>query len=112
MTKSQSIFFSAYLDELFPHAGPELEFKNHFELLVAVVLSAQTTDIAVNKVTKDLFKKYPNPARLSKALVSDIEKTIQSIGLYRTKAKNIVHLAKILMDQHGGQVPNNRKDLE
>lgn len=112
MTKSQSIFFSSYLDELFPNAGPELNFNNHFELLIAVVLSAQTTDIAVNKVTPKLFSKYKTPYELKDAPINDVESLIQTIGLFRTKAKHIIALSEILVNKFDGVVPNNRDDLE
>lgn len=105
-------FFIDYLDELFPDPKPELHFSNHFELLVAVVLSAQTTDIAVNKVTPVLFKKYPTAFDLSKASIKEVESIIKSIGLYKNKAKNIVQLSKDLVNQHQGMVPNSRKALE
>ena len=112
MTKSQRIFFSNYLEELFPDAKAELDFTNNFELIVAVVMSAQTTDIAVNKVTKHLFKKYPTPHDLMHAHIDDVMQIIQSIGLYKTKAKNIIALSKILVDQYNGEVPNDRAALE
>ena len=112
MTKSQRIFFSHYLEELFPDAKAELDFTNNFELIVAVVLSAQTTDIAVNKVTKDLFKEYPTPNDLMHADVEDVMETIKTIGLYKTKARNIIGLAKRLVEDYGGLVPSERKDLE
>lgn len=112
MTKSQRIFFSHYLEELFPDAKAELDFTNNFELIVAVVLSAQTTDIAVNKVTKDLFRKYPTPNDLMHADVDDVMDTIKTIGLYKTKAKNIIGLAKRLVEDYDGLVPSERKDLE
>src|SRR5690606_28630207 len=112
MTKSQRIFFSNYLEELFPDAKAELDFTNNFELIVAVVMSAQTTDIAVNKVTKHLFHKYPTPHDLMHANVDDVMQIIQSIGLYKTKAKNIIALSKILVEDFNGEVPNDRKALE
>lgn len=112
MTKSQRIFFSHYLEELFPDAKAELDFTNHFELLVAVVLSAQTTDIAVNKVTKDLFRKYPTPFELMDADLEDVMDTIKTIGLYKNKSKNIIGLSKRLVDDFGGEVPNDRAALE
>jgi endonuclease-3 len=100
------------LDQMFPNATVELKHNNNFELLVAVALSAQTTDIAVNKVTPALFNKYPTPYELSKADEKDIEKCIKTIGLYRNKAKNIKALSKDLVDKFEGEVPSNRKDLE
>ena len=112
MTKSQRIFFSHYLEALFPDAKAELDFTNNFELIVAVVLSAQTTDIAVNKVTKPLFKKYPTPEKLMHANLEDVMEIINSIGLYKTKAKNIIGLAARLVQDYGGEVPNDRAALE
>ena len=100
------------LDQMFPNATVELKHNNHFELLVAVALSAQTTDIAVNKVTPALFNKYPTPYDLAQADEKDIEKCIKTIGLYRNKAKNIKALSKDLVDKFEGKVPSNRKDLE
>lgn len=112
MTKSQRIFFSYYLEELFPDAKAELDFENNFELIVAVVLSAQTTDIAVNKVTKDLFKYYPTPQKLMDADIDHVMAILKSIGLYRTKAKNIIALSKMLVESYDGEVPSDRKALE
>ena len=112
MTKSQRIFFSHYLEALFPDAKAELNFTNNFELIVAVVLSAQTTDIAVNKVTKPLFKKYPTPEKLMHANLEEVMEIINSIGLYKTKAKNIIGLAARLVQDYGGEVPNDRAALE
>jgi len=112
MTKSQRIFFSHYLEELFPDAKAELDFENNFELIVAVVLSAQTTDIAVNKVTKDLFKYYPTPQKLMDADIDHVMAILKSIGLYRTKAKNIIELYNILVKSYDGEVPSDRKALE
>jgi endonuclease-3 len=112
MTKSQRIFFSNYLEELFPDARAELDFTNNFELIVAVVMSAQTTDIAVNKVTKNLFNKYPTPYDLMHANVEHVMAIIQSIGLYKTKAKNIIALSKILVESYNSDVPNDRTALE
>lgn len=112
MTKSQRIFFSHYLEELFPDAKAELDFENNFELIVAVVLSAQTTDIAVNKVTKVLFKYYPTPEKLMDADIKHVMSILKSIGLYRTKAKNIIALSKILVESYDGIVPSDRKALE
>lgn len=112
MNKKDIEFFQDYLEELFPDAKAELDFKNHFELLIAVVLSAQTTDIAVNKVTPGLFSKYPSAFELAEASYADVESLIKTIGLYKNKAKNIVELSKILVLKHGGIVPNERHYLE
>lgn len=100
------------LEKMFPNAKAELDYKNNFELLVAVVLSAQTTDISVNKATPNLFLKYPTPKLMSLASQEDVENLIKSIGLYRTKAKHLIELSKILVNNYGGEVPNKREDLE
>ena len=112
MNENVKILFINYLDELFPNAKAELNFSNNFELLIAVVLSAQTTDVSVNKVTPKLFKKYPTPFDLSKADVNDVETIINSIGLYRNKSKNIIELSKILVEKYNGEIPNRREALE
>lgn len=100
------------LNQMFPDAKAELNFTNPFELLIAVVLSAQTTDVAVNKVTGPLFEKYPNALALSKADLSTVENLIKTIGLYHNKAKNIIALSKDLVEKHQGEVPNDRTQLE
>jgi endonuclease-3 len=100
------------LNLMFPNAHVELNHKNHFELLIAVVLSAQTTDISVNKVTPKLFEQYSNPESLMDAKLEDVENTIKSIGLYKNKAKNIILLAKDLVLKHQSIVPNDREKLE
>lgn len=112
MTKADIQFFQDYLEELFPNAKAELDYKNNFELLIAVVLSAQTTDIAVNKVTPKLFEAYPTPFELAKASYTDVEFLIKTIGIYKNKAKNIVELSKILVDEYNGVVPPSRQALE
>lgn len=100
------------LDGLYPNAKCELNHATNFQLLVAVVLSAQTTDKKVNTVTPVLFKKYPDAKKLAKAEIDDVEKIIKSIGLAHNKAINIVNLSKMLIDKYNGEVPNNREDLE
>jgi endonuclease-3 len=93
-----------------PNPTTELEYRTPFELLVAVVLSAQATDKSVNLATRKLFPVTPQ--KIVELGVSNLEKYIQSIGLYRTKAKNLVALSKILLEQHGGEVPAEREALE
>lgn len=100
------------LNELYPDAHCELNYKSNFELLIAVVLSAQTTDIKVNKVTEVLFDKYPDVFSLAKANLNDVEEIIKPLGLYHNKAKNIINLSKVLVDDFDGQVVNDRKTLE
>ena len=97
---------------LFPDAKPSLNFTNHFELLVAVMLSAQTTDAAVNTVTPALFKAYPTPREMAAASESEIASYIARLGLYRNKAKFLKKCAQQLLDDFGGQVPHTRKELE
>ena len=90
----------------------ELVYRNTFELLIAVILSAQTTDIQVNRVTAKLFKIAPNPLKLSKLSLNKIESLINSIGLYKNKAKNIQLTSSILITEYNGEVPQTRKELE
>ena len=90
----------------------ELIYKNSFELLIAVILSAQTTDIQVNRVTKKLFKIAPDPGSLSELSLDKIESLINSIGLYKNKAKNIQHTSKLLITKYNSNVPQSRKELE
>lgn len=95
----------------FPNAQSELDYANPFELLIAVTLSAQTTDVAVNKVTPSLFRVYPTPYELAQAKPEEVEPFIKTIGLYRNKAKYIIACAQKLVDHFDGVVPSNRKDL-
>ena len=95
------------LDRLYPDARTELVFGTPFELLVATVLSAQATDVSVNAATPALFAAYPDAHALGQATAEDIEPYIRSIGLYRGKAKNLAALARLLVERHGGEVPND-----
>jgi len=95
-----------------PHPASELRFRTPFELLVAVVLSAQATDKGVNKATAALFPVANTPAAIARLGVDGLIPYVQSIGLYRNKAKNIVALSEILLREHGGEVPADRAALE
>ena len=95
-----------------PNPTTELKYTTPFELLVAVVLSAQATDKSVNLATDVLYKKYNTPQQIANLGVAGLEKYIQRIGLYRTKAKNVVELSRILVEKHGGEVPRTREELE
>jgi len=95
-----------------PNPTTELQYGTPFELLVAVVLSAQATDKSVNKATEVLFKKFNTPDAIARLGVKGVEEHIKSIGLYRTKAKNVVALSKMILEQHCGAVPQNREALE
>lgn len=109
---SKAKYILEQLDILFPNAQGELDHSNNFELLIAVVLSAQTTDVAVNIVTKDLFSHYPTPEMLASANPNDVMELINRIGLYRNKSKNIINLSKILVEKYNSEVPNTREALE
>jgi len=100
------------LRELNPHPTTELEYQTPFELLVAVILSAQATDKGVNLATRKLFPKANTPAAIYKLGIAGLERYIQSIGLYHSKAKHIIAACKILVEQHGGAVPRTREALE
>ncbi len=102
----------ALLEAAYPHAVTALVYRNPFELLVAVILSAQCTDARVNLTTPALFAAYPTPKELAAARLSDVERSIQSCGFFRTKAKNIIAAARALVDRHGGRVPETREKLE
>ena len=95
-----------------PEPETELEFRTPFELLVAVVLSAQATDRSVNVATRELFKHANTPAAILALRVDGLERYIKSIGLYRTKAKNIIEACRQLIQHHGGEVPHTREALE
>ena len=95
-----------------PNPQPELNYSTAFELLIAVILSAQATDISVNKVTKDLFPIANTPEAFIKLGLEELEKKIKSIGLFRSKAKNIIKTCEILINEHDSRVPDNRKGLE
>lgn len=100
------------LDEQYPDADCALDHRNVFELLIAVVLSAQTTDVSVNKVTPQLFEKYPTPQALAEAAEENLQEILRRIGMYKTKARNIKKLAMQLVAEFDGQVPEDQKMLE
>lgn len=97
--------------DIYPQLGTDLKYKTNFHLLCAVILSAQTTDIAVNKVTPALFESFPTPEAMAEAPLEDIQVNIRSIGLYNNKSKYLKNMANVLLEKFNGQVPNNRKDL-
>ncbi len=102
----------SYLEKMYPDADCELNYQTPFQLLIAVMLSAQTTDKAVNKVTEELFIKYPDIYSLNQADIDDIEQIIKRIGLYKNKAKNIKKITAKLIEDHKGEVLPDRKILE
>lgn len=101
-----------YLDEIIPNPKCELEYNKDYELLIAVMLSAQTTDKRVNQVTKELFKKYNTLEKLKDANLNDIQSHIKILGNYTKKSKAVIDIANILYNDHNKKVPNNRKLLE
>lgn len=100
------------MGELFPEAKAELNHDSPFQLLIAVILSAQTTDVGVNKVTPGLFEAYSTPEALMQADREDIMEKIKTIGLYRNKAKFIKSCATDIVERFGGEVPQTRKELQ
>lgn len=100
------------LARLYPEAKAALHFQNPYQMLVATVLSAQCTDVKVNKVTPALFAAYPDPAHLAAAEPAQIETYIQSCGIYHNKAKSLVAAARAIVSQYGGEVPNDFEALQ
>ncbi|MCF1584071.1 endonuclease III [Tetragenococcus koreensis] len=97
--------------KLYPKKGTELNYETNFQLLCAVILSAQTTDISVNKATPKLFENFPTPEKMADASLEDIQKNIRSIGLSNNKAKFLKNMSNALLEKFEGQVPANREDL-
>ena len=112
MKPAQRVTMFQRLQAATPHPTTELHYHNPFQLLVAVILSAQATDKSVNLATAPLFKTIQSPADLLALGLERFESAIRTIGLYRTKARHILATARILEEQHGGQVPRERKALE
>ena len=112
MKKADSEEFIRRLSEDIPAPATELKYKNSYTLLIAVVLSAQATDVSVIKATRNLFIKYYTPAKILDLGEKGLKQYIRTIGLYNTKAKNIIALSKMLIECHDGQVPDNRQALE
>lgn len=99
------------LKQNFPHAKIALNYRNEWELLVAVILSAQCTDKKVNEVTEKLYRKYPNISAYCNANISEFESDIRSTGFYHNKAKNILSAAKIIAEKYNGKIPNTMEGL-
>lgn len=99
------------LAEVYPYAHPELDFENPFQLVVATVLSAQTTDLRVNQTTPALFAKYPAPEDLAAADPEEVEEILRPTGFFRAKTKSVIGLSKALVEQFGGEVPGRLEDL-
>ncbi|MBM4820191.1 endonuclease III [Streptomyces actuosus] len=99
------------LAEVFPYAHPELDFVNPFQLIVATVLSAQTTDLRVNQTTPALFAKYPTPEDLAAANPEEVEEILRPCGFFRAKTRSVIGLSKALVEEYGGEVPGRLEDL-
>lgn len=111
LSKTKTIEAVQTMGDLFPDAHCELNHRNAFELLIATILSAQATDVGVNKVTPKLFERFPTAAHLAEASEEAVIECIQSLGLYRSKAKNIRLCAQQLIERFNGEVPRTREEL-
>jgi endonuclease III len=107
----RQVFFTRLRDAN-PHPKTELEYRNPFELLIAVLLSAQATDVSVNKATRGLFAAAPTPQAMMALGLLAIENHIKTIGLFRNKAKNVLATCEIIVSLHGGDIPQSREALE
>jgi endonuclease-3 len=112
MKKRDIPLFFAALQAANPEPKTELEYQSHFELLAAVLLSAQATDVSVNKATRVLFPQARTPQAMLELGLDRLQEAIQSIGLYRTKARNLLATCQILVDRYGGDIPRTREELE
>jgi len=112
LTKAEAEAMFDRFNEIEPEPKGELDYVNAFTLLVAVVLSAQATDVGVNKATKRLFELAPDPASMVALGQDAIEQHVRTIGLFRTKAKNVFLLSQLLLERHNGEVPADREALE
>lgn len=111
LNKKQIRYCLDAMAEMFPHAKAELNHKNPFELIIAVLLSAQCTDVLVNRVTEELFKKYKTPNDYLSVSIEELQQDIRSIGLYRNKAKNIQKLCQVLISEYDSKVPRTKTEL-
>jgi endonuclease-3 len=101
----------AILAREYPGAECELDYRSPWQLLVATVLSAQSTDVRVNSVTPELFRRWPGPSELAEADLGQVEEVIRSVGFFRTKARNLQNTARLLVDGHDGEVPQDMEAL-
>ncbi len=110
--KEKAERIASMLEEFYPETPVPLDHENHFQLLVAVLMSAQTTDLKVNQVTPALFLKAPNALEMSRLTIEEILNDIRQVGLAPTKAKNIHRLSELLLERHGGEIPQTFEELE
>jgi len=109
--KARAAEVNQRLKKAYPDARVELDFRNAFELLIATILAAQSTDARVNIVTKSLFRKYPDPQAFAKADPVEMETAVKQTGFFRNKAKAVIHCSKALVERHGGEVPKTIEEL-
>jgi endonuclease-3 len=112
MKPTDRVEFFRRLKQVMPEPRTELEYRTPFELLVAVILSAQATDVSVNKATRKLYHVANTPEAIAALGVDGLKEFIRTIGLFNTKAENIIKTCHLLIEQHGGEVPRDRKSLE
>jgi len=109
--KEKSNYYINKLEENYGNPRTALKYKNHFQLLIAVILSAQTTDNQVNKITPGLFEKFPSPEKLAQAQQDEVQELIKGIGLYRNKSRAIIGCAQKLLESYDGKIPDSREKL-
>jgi endonuclease III len=109
--KARALEVNKRLKKRYPDAHCSLDFTNAFELLIATILAAQSTDVRVNIVTKSLFRKYPNPAAFANADLVEMETDVKQTGFFRNKAKAVTNCAKAIVERHGGEVPRTMEEL-
>jgi len=102
---------NARLKQMYPKAKCALDFTNAFELLIATILSAQSTDVRVNIVTKSLFRKYPDPQSFANASQVEMERDVKQTGFFRNKAKAVISASKVIVEKHNGEVPQTIEEL-
>ena len=110
-TEARALEINRRLRDEYPEALCELTHRNPFELLAATILSAQTTDVRVNMVTPALFARYPDAASLANADIESVEQIIKTVGLYPSKARNLIKMARLIVDEFDGEVPRRLEDL-
>jgi endonuclease-3 len=109
--KARAAEVNKRLKKLYPNARVELDFNNPFELLIATILAAQSTDVRVNIVTKSLFRKYPDPRAFAGADLVEMETAVKQTGFFRNKAKAVINCSKAIVERHGGVVPHTIEEL-
>ena len=110
-TKNDIVFIKEYFTKTYTQAVTELEYTNDYELLVAIILSAQCTDKRVNIITPTLFKAYPTTKKLANANLDDVKQLLKSCSFFNNKAKNIIKMAQDIEEKYNSQIPHNSKDL-